>query len=68
MWTIDPFVGTWRDASPSSASEDFTLFIAKTGSGYKATLRPPVCVRPHLAVPADAVSSPAVKKPPVTSV
>jgi hypothetical protein len=38
VWTIDPFVGTWRDASPSSASEDFTLFIAKTGSGYKATL------------------------------
>lgn len=38
MWTTNPFVGTWRDAAPSCASDDFTMFISRTSSNYKATL------------------------------
>lgn len=36
--TTDSFVGTWRDASHGSAAQGFAMFIAKTGSGYEATL------------------------------
>ena len=38
MRSHDPFVGTWRDASQSSVRRDVTLFIARAGPGYKATL------------------------------
>jgi hypothetical protein len=38
VWTTDPFVGTWRDASRGSATRNFTMFIAKTGTDYDATL------------------------------
>ena len=39
MWWInDPFAGTWRNASRSSARRDVTLFITKAGSGYRASL------------------------------
>jgi hypothetical protein len=38
VWTTDPFVGTWRDASRSRSAQNFTMFIAKTGTDYDATL------------------------------
>jgi hypothetical protein len=36
--SADPFVGTWRHARPGNAVDDYTMFIAKTGPDYEATL------------------------------